>query len=149
VTLRKLAQEELVRGLPEIGQVEQLCESCQAGKHRHTSFPVKVEYWARWHLELVHGDLSGPNTLAMSRGNKYFLLLIDDLSWYMSVAVIASKDCAVASIKEIQAQAEGESGLKLRALRTDREGEFTATEFAEYCMAEGVHRQHIEPYRTQ
>jgi hypothetical protein len=29
---RKLAQEELVHGLPEIGQVGQLCEACQAGK---------------------------------------------------------------------------------------------------------------------
>jgi hypothetical protein len=30
--LRKLAREELVHGLPEIGQVGQLCEACQAGK---------------------------------------------------------------------------------------------------------------------
>ncbi|XP_072151353.1 uncharacterized protein [Setaria viridis] len=30
--LRKLAREELVHGLPEIGQVDQLCEACQAGK---------------------------------------------------------------------------------------------------------------------
>jgi hypothetical protein len=30
--LQKLAQEDLVHGLPEIGQVEQLCRACQAGK---------------------------------------------------------------------------------------------------------------------
>jgi hypothetical protein len=42
--LRKLAREELVRGLPEIGQVEQLCEACQIGKQRRTSFPAKAEY---------------------------------------------------------------------------------------------------------
>jgi hypothetical protein len=30
--LQKLAQEELVHGLPEIGQVGQLCEACQARK---------------------------------------------------------------------------------------------------------------------
>jgi hypothetical protein len=44
--LRKLAREELVHGLPKIGQVGQLCEACQAGKQRHTSFPVKAEYRA-------------------------------------------------------------------------------------------------------
>jgi hypothetical protein len=44
--LRKLAREELVHDLPEIGQVGQLCEACQAGKHRRTSFLVKVEYRA-------------------------------------------------------------------------------------------------------
>jgi hypothetical protein len=42
--LRKLAHEELLCDLPEIGQVKQLCEACHVGKQRHTSFPVKAEY---------------------------------------------------------------------------------------------------------
>jgi hypothetical protein len=50
------------------------------------------------------------------------------------------------AIKEIPARAEGESGLKLRAIRTDRDGEFTVREFVEYCMTEGVHHQHTAPY---
>jgi hypothetical protein len=79
-------------------------------------------------------------------GITYFLLLVDDLSRYMWVAVIPSKDHATAAIKDIQAWAEGESGLKLKALRTDRGGEFTVIEFADYCVAEGVHRQHTAPY---
>jgi hypothetical protein len=105
-----------------------------------------VEYWVRRSLELVHGDLSGPIAPATSRGNKYFLLLVDDLNWYMWVAMIPSKDRAMTVIKEIQAQAEGESGLKLRALCTDHGCKFTATEFAEYCATKGMHRQHIAPY---
>jgi hypothetical protein len=56
------------------------------------------------------------------RCNKYFLLLVDDLSKYMWVAVIPSKDHAAAVIKDIHAWVEGESGLKLKALRTDRGG---------------------------
>jgi hypothetical protein len=51
-----------------------------------------------------------------------FLLLVDDLSKYIWVVAIPSKDRAVATIKDIQAWAEGESGLKLKALRTDRGG---------------------------
>jgi hypothetical protein len=42
--IRKLAREELVHRLPEIGQVGQLCEACQAKKQCHTSFPAKEEY---------------------------------------------------------------------------------------------------------
>jgi hypothetical protein len=127
VALRKLAREELVRGLPELGQVERVCEACQAGKQRLTSFPTQVEYHVRERLELVHGDLCR----------------------YMWVAAIPSKDHAVAAIKEIQAWVEGESGVKLRALPTDRGGEFTLIEFAEYCAADGVHRQHTAPYSPQ
>jgi transposase InsO family protein len=100
-------------------------------------------------LELVHGDLCDPISPATPRGNKYFLLLVDDLSRYMWVAVISFKDRAAAAIKDIQAQVEGESGLKLKALHTDRGGEFTATEFMDYCTAEGVHHQHMAPYNPQ
>jgi hypothetical protein len=46
VALRKLAREELLLGLPEIGQVGQLSEVCQAGKQRRTSFLTKEEYRA-------------------------------------------------------------------------------------------------------
>jgi hypothetical protein len=85
----------------------------------------------------------------MPWGNKYFVLLVDDLSRYMWVATIPSKDRAAAAIKDIQARTEGESSLKLKALRTNRGGEFTATEFTDYCAPEGVHRQHTTPYNPQ
>jgi hypothetical protein len=65
----------------------------------------------------------------MLRDNKYFLLLVDDLSRYMWVAAIPSKDRAVATIKDIQEWAEGEFDLKLRALHINHEGEFIAREF--------------------
>jgi transposase InsO family protein len=146
VALQKLAREELMHGLPEIGQVGQLCETCQAGKQRRNSFPVKAEYQAERRLELVHNDLCGSISPVMPMGNKYFLLFVDDLNRYMWVVMIPSKDRAMTTIKDIQAWAEGESGLKLKALRTDRGGEFTAMKFADYCVAEGVHRQHTPPY---
>jgi hypothetical protein len=89
----------------------------------------------------MHGDLCGPILLTTPRGNKYFLLLVDDLSRYMWVVVILSMDrVAAAAIKDIQAWPEGESGLKLKALPTDCRGEFTTIEFTDYCAAEGVHR---------
>jgi transposase InsO family protein len=84
--------------------------------------------------------LCGPISQATPKGNKYFLLLVDDLSGYMWVVVIPFKDRAATAIKDIQAWAEGESGLKLKALHTDRGGEFTTMEFTDYCVAEGVHR---------
>jgi hypothetical protein len=149
VALRKLAREELVHGLPETGQVGQLCEACQARKQRRSSFSVKAEHRMERRLELVHGDLCGPISPATPRGNKYFLLLMDDLSRYMWVSTIPSKDRAAAAIKDIQAQAEGEFGLKMKALHTNCRGEFTTTEFVDYCAAEGVHRQHMTSYSSQ
>jgi hypothetical protein len=63
--------------------VEHLCEACQAGKQRRTSFQMKAHDRERRCLVLVHNDLCGPIVPPMPRGNKYLLLLIDNLSGYM------------------------------------------------------------------
>jgi transposase InsO family protein len=97
----------------------------------------------------VHGDLCGTISPVMPRSNKYFLLFLDDLSRYIWVAIIPSKDHASATIKDIQVQTKGESDLKLKALHTDCGGELTATEFTDYCVVEGVHHQHTTPYIPQ
>jgi hypothetical protein len=78
-----------------------LCEACQARKQRRTLFPIKAEYRAKRRLELMHSDLCGPISSATPRGKKNFLLLVDDLSRYMWVATIPSKDRAAAAIKDI------------------------------------------------
>jgi hypothetical protein len=42
--LRKLAQDDMVQGLPEIEHVEQLCNCCVATKQRRTSIPIAAKY---------------------------------------------------------------------------------------------------------
>jgi hypothetical protein len=41
-TLRKMAREELVRGLSAIEKVDQLCDACLAGKQKRTPFPEQA-----------------------------------------------------------------------------------------------------------
>jgi hypothetical protein len=82
-------------------------------------------------------------------GNKYFLLLVDDLNRYMWVAVIPSMNRVVAAIMEIQARAEGESSPKLMVLRIDHGGGFTARQFMEYYTTKDMHDQHTTPYNIQ
>jgi hypothetical protein len=58
-TLQKMGREEAARGMPILEQVEQLCESCLAGKQRRTSFPHQATRHASKSLKLVHGDFCG------------------------------------------------------------------------------------------
>jgi transposase InsO family protein len=44
---------------------------------------------------------------------------------------------------------EADCGRKLRVLRTDNDGEFTAAEFVSYCADEGVQRHYCAPYSPQ
>ena len=136
----------MVRGLPQIDHVDQICDSCLVGKQRRTPFPEQAKYRAKHVLDLVHGDLCGPITPATPGGKKYFLLLVDDLSRYMWLVLLTTKDEASVAIKHFQTSVEVETGRKLRALRTDRGGEFTSVEFGEYCADRGVQRHLTTPY---
>lgn len=147
--LRKMAQEELVRGLPLLSQVEQVCDACLAGKQRRTLFPQKALGRSTEVLQLVHGDLCGPISPPTPSGNCYFLLLVDDYSRYMWVALLPSKDKATSAIKRIQAAMERKTDKKLLALRFDRGGEFTATDFVKYCAQLGLRRELTTPYTPQ
>lgn len=68
------------------------------------------------------------------------MLLVDDMSRYMWVCLLASKDQAPTAIRRFKAATEVESGRKLKVLQTDRGGEFTSIEFGAYCAEEGVQR---------
>lgn len=60
--LRKMGRDNLVKGMPLLSQVEQICEACLAGKHRRTPFPRQAQRRATDVLELLHGDICGPIT---------------------------------------------------------------------------------------
>ena len=148
-SLRRLAKGEMVRGLPLVEHVNQLCDACLAGKQRRAPFAKQAKFRAKERLELVHGDLCGPITPATPSGKRYFLLLVDDLSRYMWLALLSTKDEAAAAITRLQAGVEAETGCKLRTLRTDRGGEFTSGSFTAYCAELGVERHLTAPYSPQ
>jgi hypothetical protein len=145
-SLEKMVKLEMVRGLSPISHTEQFCDTCMLAKHRYDAFPKQSRYRMDKALELVHGDLYGPVKPATLGGRHYFLLLVDDATHYMWVALLVAKSEAAGTIKRIQVAAEKECGHKLRVLRTDNGGEFTTTEFAAYCANEGVKRHFSAPY---
>jgi transposase InsO family protein len=148
-SLEKMGRLEMVRGLPPISHAEQFCDTCVLVKHRRRVFPKQSKYHADKALELVHGDLCGLIKPATPGEQRYFLLLVDDVTRYMWVVLLTAKSEASSAIKRIQAAAEKECGRKLRVLRTDNGGEFTAAEFAAYCADEGITRHFSAPYTPQ
>jgi transposase InsO family protein len=144
--LRRMVRDELVRGMPLLNQVDQLCDACLVGKHRRTSFPQRALSRTTKVLELLHGDLCGPISPPTPSGNRYFLLLVDDYSRYMWIALLPTKDGAAAAIKRIQVATERKTGERIRALRTDKGGEFLVKDFEKYCAELGVRRELTVPY---
>jgi transposase InsO family protein len=126
--------------------VERVCNSCLVGKQRRAPFPAQAKRQAEYVLELVHDNLCGPVTPTTPSGNKYFLLLVDDMSQYMWLRLLSSKDQAPSEIKNFQTAVDVETGKKLKVLYIDRGGEFTSVEFRQYCAEHGVERQLTTPY---
>jgi transposase InsO family protein len=147
--LKQLGNKEMAQGMPRVKHVEQFCNTCVLTKQRRLPFPRQASFHAKEKLELMHGDLCGPVTLATPEGRRFFLLLVDDVSHYMWAVLLDTKVAAANTIKRHQAVAKKECGRKLRVLRIDNDGEFMAAEFAAYCANEGIQRHFSTPYTPQ
>ena len=148
-TLKEMSTKKSVEGLPPINIPNKLCRNCIAGKHHRTPFPKKSAFRATEPLELIEMDICGPISPSTLGGRRYFLLIIDDFSQLIWVAMLQHKSDALEAFKKLKALAETEKGVKLKALRTDRGGEFTSTEFSNYCISNGIKRDLTAPYSPQ
>jgi hypothetical protein len=133
--LKRMAEGEMVRGLLQIDHVDQVCDSCLAGKQKWTTFPSVARYRAKEKLELVHGDLCGPVT---SGAKQYFFLLVDDVSCYMWLVLLVTKNETLSTFTAFQERAEAKAGRKIGTLRTDCGREFMTHSFIEHCSKQGV-----------
>ncbi|GAU19660.1 hypothetical protein TSUD_185760 [Trifolium subterraneum] len=69
--LKTLSKNNMVKGLPELKDMEGQCGDCLAGKQHRDSFPKKASWRASQKLELVHSDICGPITPGSNAGNIY------------------------------------------------------------------------------
>ena len=116
----------MVRGLPNINQPEQLCEGCLLGKQFRKSFPKLSDTRAKKPLELIHADVCGPISPSSFGKSNYFLLFIDDFSRKTWVYFLKQISEVFEVFKKFKAAVENESGQKIKAMRSDRGGEFTS-----------------------
>ena len=91
----------MVKGIPHVERIEQVCDSCVITKQRRTPFPQPANFRAVSVLQLVHGDLCGPITPTTHGGNKFFLLLVDDFSRYMWIELLKNKSDAFLGFKRV------------------------------------------------
>ena len=147
--LQELGSNEMVVGLPRVRAVEQVCDGCALGKQHRSPFPRASPYRAKEALKLVHADLCGQISPLTPGGKSYFLLVVDDMSRYMWLELLATKDEAFVCFKKIKAAAEMESGRRLKAFRTDCGGEFNSGMFVTFCNDNGIKHNRTTPYTPQ
>ena len=137
-SLKTLVNEDMVHGLPKINHPNQLCEGCLFGKQARKSFPTEATSRASKPLQLVHADVCGPIKPSSHGKANYFLLFIDDYSRKTWVYFLKAKNEVFGAFQKFKTLVEKESGYYIKALRTDRGGEFTSREFETFCDTNGI-----------
>jgi transposase InsO family protein len=139
--LVKVIKREAVREMPQIMKpTNTLCKYCQPGKQTKTGFKSK-EYSTTRPLEIVHTDLVGPTTTKVLKGERYFMLLVDDYTRMIVVCFLKNKSEAFENFKIYKEMVENEMDSRIKCLRYDNGGEFTSKEFMDYYNSHGIKRQ--------
>jgi transposase InsO family protein len=117
-----------------------LCKHCQQGRKTKTRFKSK-EYSTTKPLEIVHTDLVGPITKKGLKGERYFMLLVDDYTRTIVVCFLKNKSEAFENFKIYKKMVENEMDSRIKCFRSDNGGEFTSKEFMDYCNNHGIKMQ--------
>ena len=144
---------DLVKGLPQFQNPKEVCAHYISGKHSKASFPSST-YRTLSVLELIHMDICRPISSQTVGGKRYFLLIVDDYSRCMWVALRKEKLEAFKKFKRFKSMAEAEKEVKMKCIRSDRGGggggrEFTSDEFKTLCDKSGIKKQLTAPYTPQ
>ncbi|KAA0031828.1 copia protein [Cucumis melo var. makuwa] len=123
--LRLLARKNMVKGLPYVKHPDQLCEGCLHGKQSRRSFPQESSSRARRPMEFTQ--------IFVDRSNQ----------------VLLEKPEVFGMFKRFIALVEKESGYYIKALRSNRGGEFTSNEFKTFCAENGIRRPMTVPFTPQ
>lgn len=146
--LKNLAKLESVTDLKIVEKSKgDGCPDCGSGKGHRVSHPTSERPRATKVLERIHADLVGPMKESIT-GSKYFMLIKDEYSTYISVYFLDSKIAEPALRKYINVASARTQGT-VKFLRTDNGGEFTGTAVKQLCDAEGVTQEFSCPHTPE
>ncbi|CAI7932019.1 unnamed protein product [Closterium sp. NIES-54] len=119
------------------------CPPCVKGRQRaapqSSSFPQMTAP-----LQTLHMDVWGPARVSGQGRERYFLLVVDDYTWYTTVFPLPSKGKLYAVfipwIRTVRLQLREHFCQELPVLRlhSDRGGEFSSDLLREFCHGEGI-----------
>ncbi|KAL0462955.1 UNVERIFIED_CONTAM: Retrovirus-related Pol polyprotein from transposon TNT 1-94 [Sesamum latifolium] len=100
-------------------------------------------------LDLVHTDVCGPLNTPARGGFSYFITFTDDHSRYRYVYLMSYKSETFGRFKKNRLEVENQTGRKIKALRSDRGGEYLSGEFIDHLKENEILSQWTPPGTPQ
>ena len=98
-------------------------------------------------LDLVHIDVCCPISIQARGGYSYFIIFTDDMSKFRYVYLMKYKFEVFDKFKEYQRMIEKQTDKSIKALRSDRGGEYLSTKFTHFLKEYSIASQ-LTPPRT-
>ncbi|GKA16630.1 retrotransposon protein, putative, ty1-copia subclass [Tanacetum coccineum] len=124
------------------------CVSCLSGKMTRISFPHRPER-ATDLFGLIHTDVCGPLRHVSRQGASYFITFTDDYSRYGYIYLLKHKHEVFETFKVFKNEVENQLRKTIKALQSDRGGEYIIQEFKDYLKGCGIIQQLTPPYTPQ
>ncbi|GJY18532.1 retrotransposon protein, putative, ty1-copia subclass, partial [Tanacetum coccineum] len=124
--IKQLQQDGLLKSTDD--ESFDKCESCLSGKMTKKPFP--------------HRHVS-------RQGASYFITFTYDYSRYGYVYLLKHKHEVFETFKVFKNEVENQLGKTIKAIRSDRGGEYISQEFKDYLKANGIVQQLTPPYTPQ
>ena len=131
----RLVSDEILETLDHTDQ--QVCIECIKGKTTNKR-RFEAERSSET-LKVVHTDICGPFPTASWNGQRYFISFIDDFSRYGYIHLIKEKFEALDAFKSFKTEVENQLGKTIKAVRSDRGGEY-------YGRYDGLGEQRPGPF---
>lgn len=113
------------------------CDTCLEGKSSQS--PAASHFHRSSNtLDLVHSDLLGPISPPTQTGKNYILSFIDDYTRHNHVYLLSSKDQTPSCFAHYRALVKRQTGREIGKLKTDRGGEYSASEFPKFLLKSGI-----------
>ncbi|GJR34443.1 retrotransposon protein, putative, ty1-copia subclass [Tanacetum coccineum] len=133
--IEKLQQEGLLKSTDD--ESFDQCVSCLSGKMTRKSFPHRPER-ATDLLGIIHTDVCGPLRHVSKQGASYFITFTDDYSRYGYVYLLKHKHEVFETFKVFKNEVENQLEKIIKALRSNRGGEYISQYFKDYLKACGI-----------
>ena len=143
--LQHLLDQNLVEGFNvNVNSPKPDCIACTEAKQTVEPFDQHTEKETE-NGDLTHIDLWGKYDTASIHGNHYYLLMVDDSSWYITTEFLKKKSEAADKVKNYLAHLTSHN-RKPKAIRIDRGKEFLNEQLSAWCQEKGIDIQLTAPY---
>ena len=139
--VNKSVNVDLVKDMPISKQEMTFCEPCVEGQARQQPNPKQCYTRSANILDLIHSDVCGPLKPQSFGGKGYFVTFTDDCSRFVWVRFFRDKSEVFRKFRELVKELEKGTRRKVKALRSDRGGEYLSGEFQQYMKRRGIDHQ--------